>query len=381
MLLGDLGADVIKIEPPGGGDQARQWGPPFIKGESAYFLSVNRNKRSACLDLKSAAGRRAATELALAADVVVENFKPGIAAGFGLDQTTLRQARPRLIHASISGFGQNRPDLAGYDQIAQGTSGLMELTGAADGPPTKVGVPIGDISAGMFAAHAILAALFQRTGSGLGCAIDVALNDSLLALQTYQAGRLFATSAPPRRSGNSHSTIVPYGTFATDDGFVNVAVGSDPQFRRFADALEAPELAADPRFRSNADRQAHRDEMVREIESRMRLRSRREWLERFELHRVPAGPILDLAEAFASPLATDRSMRQEVEHPVAGRVGQVGSPWHLDGGSSPIRMPPPTLGEHTAEVLTEILSYSPAEIAAASPAGAPLPGPEPSPAP
>ena len=208
MLLGDLGADVIKLEPPTG-DHSRQWGPPFIGGESSYFLSVNRNKRSVVLDLKSAAARSAAQALALASDVVVESFKPGTAERLGLGPKELRARKPDLVYASISGYGQNQPTLAGYDQIAQGTSGLMSLTGAADGPPTKVGVPVGDITAGMFATHAILAALVARMRTGQGAYIDVALNDALLALHTYQAGRFFATGEPPGREGNHHATIAP----------------------------------------------------------------------------------------------------------------------------------------------------------------------------
>jgi crotonobetainyl-CoA:carnitine CoA-transferase CaiB-like acyl-CoA transferase len=249
-------------------------------------------------------------------------------------------------------------------QIAQGTSGLMSLTGMPDGPPTKVGVPVGDITAGMFAAHAILAALVARERTGQGAYIDVALNDALLALHTYQAGRFFATGEPPGREGNHHATIAPYGTFAVGDGFINVAVGSDARYRRFCEALEAPELAVDPRFVTNARRQAARLELVREIEHRLRSRSRSEWLERLERHGIPAGPIMDLAEAFASPRAADREMRVEIEHPVAGRISQVGAPWKLVGRSSSMRLAPPTLGQHTAEVLREALGYDDAMLEA-----------------
>ncbi|MGH7904818.1 MAG: CaiB/BaiF CoA transferase family protein [Candidatus Dormibacteraceae bacterium] len=375
MLLGDLGADVIKVEPPGEGDHSRRWGPPFVNGESSYFMSVNRNKRSVALDLKSPAGRDAAVALALASDVVVENFKPGTAARLGLGPEELRRRRPALVYASISGFGQNQPRLAGYDQIAQGTSGLMSLTGAHEGPPTKVGVPVGDITSGMFAAHAILAALVERGRTGEGRYIDVALNDSLLALHTYQAGLLFATGRPPGRAGNHHSTIVPYGSFRTQDGFINVAVGSDSQYRRFCQVLEAPELAEDPGFATNAQRQAGRRRLIAEIERRLIQRPRAEWLARLEEGGIPAGPILDMGEAFASPLAAERHMRVEVDHPVAGRLAQVGAPWKLDGQGAPIRLPPPLLGEHTEAVLREVLGYEAAQIAAASPAPAGTPSP------
>ena len=363
MLLGDLGADVIKLEPPSG-DHSRQWGPPFIGSESSYFLSVNRNKRSVVLDLKQPAARSAARALAMASDVVVESFKPGTAERLGLGPKELRARKPDLVYASISGYGQNQPTLAGYDQIAQGTSGLMSVTGTAEGPPLKVGVPVGDITAGMFAAHAILAALVARTRTGQGAYIDVALNDALLALHTYQAGRFFATGDAPGREGNHHATIAPYGTFKVRDGFINVAVGSDAQYQRFCEALEAPELASDPRFTTNAQRQAARSELTQEIERRLESDSRAQWLERLEQHGIPAGPIMDLREAFSSSLATDREMRVEISHPEVGRISQVGAPWKMDGRSSPIRLAPPTLGQHTAAVLRDVLGYDDAMLEA-----------------
>jgi crotonobetainyl-CoA:carnitine CoA-transferase CaiB-like acyl-CoA transferase len=369
MVLGDLGADVIKIEPPITGDQSRQWGPPFIHDESSYFLSVNRNKRSVVLNLKTEAGRACAVELAVKCDVVVENFKPGTMPRLGLDPEMLKAKKPGLVIASISGFGQDQPTLAGYDQIAQGTSGMMSVNATPDSAPTKVGVPIGDIAAGMFAAHAILAALIERTRTGRGRHVDVALNDSLLALHTYQAGRLFATGEVPSRDGNYHSTIVPYGTFAVADGFINVAVATDAQFQRFCAVLEAPELAGNPRFATNAQRQAARSELNREIGLRLSKGTRQEWLTRLEEHGIPAGPILDIKEAFASPLATARGMRVEVDHPQAGSIGQVGAPWKLDGDSSPIRLAPPLLGQHTGEVLRDWLGYSREEIESASASG------------
>ncbi|HZK73972.1 MAG TPA: CoA transferase [Clostridia bacterium] len=356
MLLGDLGADVVKVEPPSG-DHARQWGPPFINGESSYFLSVNRNKRSVVLDLKRPAARAVAEELAMACDVVVENFKPGTMARLGLDAEKLQAMKAPLVYASISGFGQNQPTLAGYDQIAQGTSGMMSVNATPDSPPTKVGVPIGDITAGMFASQAILAALVERATTGRGRYIDVALNDSLLALFTYQAGRFFATGDVPRQEGNHHATIAPYGTFAVSDGFINLAVATDAQFLRFCEAIRAPELAADSRFKTNALRQAARPELAQAIDAHLREATRDEWLSRFEQFEIPAGPILDMAEAFASPLATEREMRVEIEHAQAGRINQVGAPWKIDGQSSPIRMAPPLLGQHTVEVLRDWLGH------------------------
>jgi crotonobetainyl-CoA:carnitine CoA-transferase CaiB-like acyl-CoA transferase len=354
MLLGDLGADVVKLEPPEG-DHSRHWGPPFIEGESSYFLSVNRNKRSVVLDLKGDFGRRAAIDLALASDVLVENYKPGTAERLGLGHEELRALKPALIYASISGFGQGHPELAGYDQIAQGTSGLMSLTGQPDAGPTKLGVPAGDITAGMFAAQAVTAALFERERTGKGRYVDVALHDSLLALLTYQAGRFFATGEPPQKDGNFHATIAPYGTFATRHGHMNIGVGSDSHYQRFCEVLEAPELAEDPRFRTNAQRQAARPELNRLVEERLQGRTTAEWLDRLAAAGIPAGPINDLAEAFADPITQERAMLLEVQHPLAGAISVVGAPWKLDGRSSPIRLPPPTLGQHTDEVLSEVL--------------------------
>jgi crotonobetainyl-CoA:carnitine CoA-transferase CaiB-like acyl-CoA transferase len=354
MLLGDLGADVIKVEPPKG-DHSRQWGPPFINGESSYFLSVNRNKRSVVLDLKRPAALRVAEKLAVASDVVVENFKPGTMERLGLDAEKLQGMKAGLVYASISGFGQNQPALAGYDQIAQGTSGMMSMNAMPEGPPTKVGVPIGDITAGMFASQTILAALVERARTGKGRRLDIALNDSLLALFTYQAGRFFATGEIPSLEGNHHATIAPYGTFAVKDGFINVAVASDAQFMRFCDAIRAPELAEDPKFASNALRQAAKLELARAIEGHLMKDTRAHWLERFVQFGIPAGPILGIDEAFASPLATEREMTVAIEHPKSGLITQVGAPWKIDGASSPIRIPPPLLGQHTAEVLHEWL--------------------------
>ena len=350
MMLGDLGADVAKVEPPAG-DHSRQWGPPFINGESSYFLSVNRNKRSVILDLKKKESLDIAEALAMASDVIVENFKPGTMERLGLGAEKLQGLKPALVYASISGFGQNQPTLAGYDQIAQGTSGMMSVNATPDGPPTKVGIPIGDLAAGMFASNAVLAALVERGTTGKGRHVDIALNDSLLALFTYQAGRYFAIGDVPTQEGNHHATIAPYGTFAVSDGFLNVAVATDAQYQRFCEAIRAPELADDPRFATNPLRQAVKHELARLIETHLRRGTREEWLARFEQFGIPAGPILDIEEAFESPLATGRQMRLEIEHPSAGRISQVGAPWKLDGGSSPIRLPPPRLGEHTDEVL------------------------------
>jgi formyl-CoA transferase len=353
MLLGDLGADVVKVEPPDG-DQSRGWGPPFVEGESSYFLSVNRNKRSVVLDLKRDEGRRAAAGLAARADVLVENLRPGAAARLGLGYEQVRVRNPAIVYCSISGFGQDRPSLAGYDQIVQGTAGVMSLTGEPGGPPTKFGVPIGDIAAGMFGAHAILAALFERTQGGPGRHVDVAMHDSVMALLTYQGGRYFATGEAPGRQGNFHPTIAPYGTYETADGFLNVGVGSESQWRSFCAATGLDELVADPRFVTNRERQANRVALNEVVAKRLRERSGAEWQRDLEDAGVPVGPINDLAQVFADPGTRERGVEVVTRHPKVGDWHMVGSPWKLDGHGLVVRRPPPMLGEHTEEVLKEL---------------------------
>jgi crotonobetainyl-CoA:carnitine CoA-transferase CaiB-like acyl-CoA transferase len=358
MLLGDLGADVLKIETPGEGDHSRGWGPPFVNGESSYFLSVNRNKRSVALDLKSAAGRKAAVLLATACDVLVENLRPGTTARLGLGYEDLKRLHPGLVYCAISGFGQDRPSLAGYDQIVQGTAGLMSITGLPDGPPIKLGVPIGDLAAGMFGANAICAALYARERTGEGTFIDVAMQDSVMALLTYQGGRFFATGEAPAREGNQHPTVAPYGTYATADGFLNVGVGSDAQFGHLCAVLGLPQLGEDQRFRSNADRQRRRAELNAALEPAMRGRTSAELQAALEAAGVPVGPILDLDQVFADPGVRARGVEVSVEHPAAGTWRMVGTPWRLGGARFQVRRPPPRLGEHTAEVLAEVAGLS-----------------------
>jgi crotonobetainyl-CoA:carnitine CoA-transferase CaiB-like acyl-CoA transferase len=354
MLLADLGADVIKVEEPQRGDESRSWGPPFVGTESAYFLSVNRNKRSVGLDLHSTAGLAAAEELAAASDVVVENFRPGTAGRLGVGYEQLRRRRPDLIYCSISGYGQDQPPLAGYDQIVQGTAGLMSITGMPGGPPIKFAVPICDIGAGMFGAHAVLAALFERQRTGHGRQIDIAMQDTAIAMLTFIAGRYFATGIPPGQEGNDHPIITPYGTFATADGYINLSVGNDSLWRRFCESLDAPELAQDPRFATNRDRRAAREEMRAAINPLLARLSSHECLRRLEAAGIPSGPIRKLDEVFADPMVAARDMRVEVEHPGVGPVAVTGAPWKLDGESAAIRRPPPRLGEHTDEVLREL---------------------------
>lgn len=363
MILGDLGADIIKVESPGRGDESRTWGPPFVGGESAYFLSVNRNKRSIAINLKHAAGLAAFLRLCRAADVVIENFAPGTADRLGVGYEAIRGENATVIYASISGFGAGAKFSGGYDLIAQGTSGLMSVTGEPGGSPTKVGVSIADVTAGMFTAHAVLAALFGRDHGGSGCHIEVTLNDALLALHTYQAGRLFAGAAVPGREGNHHPTIAPYGTFAAQDGLVNIAVGSDQQFERLCGVLRDEDTSQDPRFSTNQLRVANRGALTQALEAKLGGRSVAAWVDLLSAAGIPCGPILDLRDAFSAEWVSARGSVTSVMHSTAGEVSQVRPPWRFDSESGAVRMPPPTLGQHTQEVLGEILGMSDEEQA------------------
>ena len=358
MLLADLGADVVKVEMPGRGDDSRHWGPPFVGDTAAYFLAVNRNKRSIELDLRSPSGREAAAALVANSDVVVENWRPGTAARLGLDAGTLTERHPRLVHCSISGFGGDGPPRAGYDQIVQGMSGWMSLTGAGEGEPFKAGVPVGDISAGMFAAHGILAALLKRERTGEGSVVDIAMLDSLVAMLAYQATRFFATGVSPLREGNQHATIAPYGTFPTKDGSLNVCVGNDQQFQRLCVALDAPHLGGDPRYQTNPLRLQHRDELTNEVSEVLRGLTSADVLDRLELAGVPAGPIRTLDEVFADEDVQRRGLQLRVDHEQLGQVSVPGGPWRIDGVPVSARLPPPVLGQHTAQILEELASRS-----------------------
>jgi len=354
MLLADLGADVVKVERPGRGDDSRHWGPPFVGDTAAYFLAVNRNKRSLELDLRSPGGREAAAALVAKSDVVVENWRPGTSARLGLDAVTLRERHPRLVHCSISGFGSDGPPRAGYDQIVQGMSGWMSLTGDGAGEPIKAGVPVGDISAGMFAAHGIMAALFKRERTGEGSVVDVAMLDSLVAMLAYQATRFFATGVPPLREGNQHATIAPYGTFPTKDGSLNVCVGNDQQFQRLCAALNAQQLGGDSRYQTNPLRLEHRAELTDDLSKVFRGLTSADLLERLELAGVPAGPIRTLDEVFADEDVQRRALQLRVEHEQLGEVSVPGGPWRIDGEPVSARLPPPVLGQHTAQILEEL---------------------------
>src|SRR5688572_12905876 len=320
MALSDLGARVIKIEHPIRGDDTRHWGPPFIGAESAYFLSVNRNKESVTLDFKKADGRAILEQLLSAADVLVENFRPGTLEGAGLGYDALSSRFPRLIYCSISGYGQTGPrrNEPGYDAVMQAEGGLMSITGESDGPPYRLGVAITDIVSGLFAAQGVLAALVARARTHRGQQVDIGMLDATAALLTYQAGNYFTTGEAPGRLGNRHPTIVPYECFATMDGEFVIAGGNDAIWRRLCTALDLPDLAADERFATNQGRVEHYDELRPQLAAQLTKRTRTEWAERFNAAGVPCGSVRSISEVLADPQLAAREMVAEVQHPTVG---------------------------------------------------------------
>lgn len=355
MGLADLGADVIKVEDPDRGDDTRHWGPPFQGDEAAYFLSVNRNKRSVAVDLKDPAGRDLVRALARQADVLVENFRPGVAARLGLGYDELSQTNPGLVYASITGFGQTGPDsqLPGYDAIAQARSGIMSVTGEADGPPVRAGIATADLAAGMWTMVGVLAALYERRSSNRGQWLDVALLDSQVSLLTYVAASYFATGAIPTRRGSAHPTIVPYQDFATADSAIMVAVGNDQLFRTFAKAIGMERLADDPRFRTNADRVDNREQLVPILSARMSGKTSADWAEILRREGVPSAEINTVDKALDDPQIQARQMVLEAEHKTAGRVRMLACPIKMSRTPPTLRLPPPVLGEHTAELTSD----------------------------
>jgi crotonobetainyl-CoA:carnitine CoA-transferase CaiB-like acyl-CoA transferase len=355
QLLGDLGATVWKVERPGAGDETRAWGPPFVGGTSAYYLSVNRNKRSAALDFRDEAQLAAIRRAAARADVVVENFLPGALAPFGLDAGSLRRGHPGLVVCSITGHGQDGPyaALPGYDAVLQGFVGLQSVTGEPDGPPLKVGVALVDVLAGVHAAAAILAALVGRLRGGSGAHLDVALAEVGVHSLVNVAQSALSTGQPARRHGNAHPTIVPYQTFQASDGAFVLAVGNDDQWRRACEALGEPARASDPRWAANPARVLHRAEVVGWLAGRFAAAPRADWLERFRRAGVPAGPVRGVHEAVADPALAARGLVAPHALPDGTVTPLLSLPWRADGERPPVALPPPALGQHTQEFLRE----------------------------
>ena len=377
QLLADLGADVIKVERPGSGDDTRAWGPPFLKDadgrdttEAAYYLSANRGKRSVTVDIGKPQGQQLVRRLSAASDVVIENYKVGQLAKYGLDYARLAADNPRLIYCSITGFGQDGPykDRAGYDFIIQAMGGFMSITGERDdlpgGGPQKAGVAVSDLMTGMYATVAILAAVAQRERTGAGQYIDMALFDTVIAMLANMNMNFLTTGKAPGRAGNAHQNIVPYQVFAAADGHVVIAVGNDSQYAKFCEIAGRPDLAADPRFTSNAERVRNRALLVPLLEAIVRDKPAAFWTGKLEAAGVPCGPINSIAQALADPQAVARGLRIELPHPTAGTVPLVGMPIRMSASSPSYDRPPPLLGEHTDEVLREVAGLRADEIAA-----------------
>ncbi|MBW2221467.1 MAG: CoA transferase, partial [Deltaproteobacteria bacterium] len=356
MMLADMGAEVIKIEMPGRGDDSRSWGPPFVEGESAYFMSINRNKKSITLNMKSDKSTEIVHKLIKQSDVLVENFRPGAMERLGLGYEQVKAMNPRIIYCSISGFGQDGPYrmLPGFDQVLQGMGGLMSITGELGGPPIKVGVAIADISGGMFASNGILVALYNREKTGKGQMVDVSLLDSQVAWLTYRAGAYFASGEVPQPMGSGHPVIVPYQAFKAKDVFINIAVGNDQLWERFCKAVSLENVMNDPKFATNAKRVENREEIVKIISDLIVTKDGEEWLKILTDAGIPCGPIYTVDKIFADPQVLHREMVKELDHPKAGKVKVTGIPIKLSDTPGEVETAPPVLGQHTQEVLTEL---------------------------
>jgi formyl-CoA transferase/CoA:oxalate CoA-transferase len=364
MLAADMGARVIKIEHPSRGDDTRAWGPPFLEGESAYYLSVNRNKESVAIDFKTPEGRRVLGDLIARADVFVENFRPGTLARVGFDYASVAGRHPGLIYVSISGFGQHGPRRheAGYDAVAQAESGLMSVTGLPESEPVRLGVAIADLAAGMFAFQGLLLALIARGRTGRGQHVDVGLLDAATALLTYQASRYFAAGAAPVRSGNRHMSIAPYDTFDAADGRLVLAVGTDAQWRRCAETLDLASLGADPRYAANADRVRNYDALRAVLAAAIRTRPLASLVADLRRADVPCGAVRSIDEALADPQIAARAMVETLAHPTIGSLRVLGVPVKLSDTAGAVRTPPPRLGEHTRAVLCGDLGVAAADV-------------------
>ena len=364
QVLADLGADVIKVERKGSGDDTRGWGPPFVEGVdgnhigSAYFHSTNRGKRSIEMDFESDEGRRIVRKLAARSDVLIENFKVGGLAKFGLDYKSLAPECPRLIYCSVTGFGQDGPyaKRAGYDLMAQGMGGIMDLTGLAEGEPTRIGIPVSDIFTGVYSVIGILAALAQRERTGKGCYVDTALVDSTVGILSNQAMNYLVSGTVPKRIGNAHANIVPYQVFPVADGHVIVATGNDNQYVKFCNVLGAPELAQNPAYKDNVGRLKHRAELIGKLSALTARMKRDDLLDKLEAQQVPAGPINDLGQVFNDEQVVHRGMKLSLPSSAAkgGTIPGVRTPIVIDGWKAGSERPSPRLGEHTAEILREI---------------------------
>ena len=359
MMLADMGAEVIKLEMPGRGDDSRSWGPPFVKGESAYFMSVNRNKKSLTLNMKSERSTEIVHKLIKQSDVLVENFRPGAMERLDLGYQRVKEMNSRIIYASISGFGQDGPYrmLPGFDQVLQGMGGLMSITGEPGGPPIKVGVAIADISGGMFAAYGIVVALYNREKTGKGQMIDVSLLDSQVAWLTYRAGAYLTSGEIPQPVGSGHPVIVPYQAFKAQDVYVNIAVGNDQLWERFCKTVGLEKVMGDPKFASNAKRVENREEIVKIISNLVATKKGEEWLKILTDAGIPCGPIYTVDKIFADQQVLHRQMLKELDHPKAGKVKVTGIPVKLSDTPGEVKTAPPLLGQHTHEILAE-LGYS-----------------------